>query len=427
MIKFGLWPVKKCDWYSDLLYCKHMDTSSQAANSLSTARSESFVDSSVIANNDQLFLLYFIIGNFFGPDVKEGPKKSLFQRAAEGLSTYLLEQLTGGYIKTEEIEHIYHYALRKAEKHLALKLSSLHQFFLGNLLASGTASYPHFPDMFPTHLHPHSLMDNRYQIVSNVIFINNPNTSHIGSKDIERFIRLTGLENLLLDRDAARFHSYLDGSALYDVIVHWAGPGVEWPPTSTHADGNLQARDLHVYDVQPLSCVPYRGLPPSHSCTTSLPDRDSGKSAEESPRMVFLPSGAKKEEWSSLVAACKGGLALTGTAAMGQVQQTVGLVDIGECEDAYLFRVSLPGVRQDDNEFSCKIENDGKVLIKGITTTGEETVYRFSQKFEMLSRNLCSPGQFSVSFQLPGPVDPSQFSGKFGFDGILEVIVMKSM
>ncbi|KAI9383074.1 hypothetical protein POPTR_013G024900v4 [Populus trichocarpa] len=380
-----------------------MDTSSQAANSLSTAGSESFVDSSVIANNDQLFLLYFIIGNFFGPDLKEGPKKSLFQRAAEGLSTYLLEQLTGGYIKTEEIEHIYHYALRKAEKHLALKLSLLHQFFLGNLPASGTASYPQFPDMFPTHLHPHSLMDNRYQIVSNVIFINNPNTSHIGSKDIERFIRLTGLENLLLDRDAARFHSYLDGSALYDVIVHEAGPGVEWPPTSTHhfhkrakhADGILQARDLHVYDVQPLSCVPFRG--------------------------------AKKEEWNSLVAACKGGLALTGTAAMGQVQQTVGLVDIGECEDAYLFRVSLPGVRQDDNEFSCKIENDGKVLIKGITTTGEKTVYRFSQKFEMLSRNLCSPGQFSISFQLPGPVDPSHFSGKFGFDGILEVIVMKSI
>ncbi|KAG6750528.1 hypothetical protein POTOM_045024 [Populus tomentosa] len=427
MIKFGLWSVKKCDWYSDLLYCKHMDASSQAANSLSTAGSESFVDSSVIANNDQLFLLYFIIGNFFGPDLKEGPKKSLFQRAAEGLSTYLLEQLTGGYIKTEEIEHIYRYALRKAEKHLALKLSLLHQFFLGNLLASGTANYPHFPDMFPTHLHPHSLMDNRYQIVSNVIFINNPNTSHIGSKDIERFIRLTGLENLLLDRDAARFHSYLDGSALYDVIVHEAGPGVEWPPTSTRADGILQARDLHVYDVQPLSCVPYRGLPPSHSCTTSLPAIDSGKSAEESPRMVFLPSGAKKEEWNSLVAACKGGLALTGTAAMGQVQQTVGLVDIGECEDAYLFRVSLPGVRQDDNEFSCKIENDGKVLIKGITTTGEETVYRFSQKFEMLSRNLCSPGQFSISFQLPGPVDPSQFSGKFGFDGILEVIVMKSI
>ncbi|KAJ6762774.1 INCREASED DNA METHYLATION 2 [Salix purpurea] len=346
-----------------------MDTPSQAANSISTAGSESFVDSSVVANNDQFFLLSFIIGNFFGPDLKgEGPKKSLFQRAAEGLSTYSLEQLTGGYIKTEEIEHIYYYSLRKAEKYLALKLSLLRQFFLGNLPASGTASYPQFPHMFPTHLHPHSLMDNRYKIVLNVIFINNPNTSHIGSKDIN--------------------------SALYDVTVHEAGPDVEWPPTSTHhfhkrakhADSILQARDLHVYDVQPLNCVPSRGLPPSHSCITSLPASDSGKSVEESPRMVFLPSGAKKEEWDSLMAACKSGLGLTGTAAMGQVRQTVGLVDIGECEDAYLFRVSLPGVRQDDNEFSCKIENDGKVLIKGITTTGEKTVYRFSQKFEMLSR-----------------------------------------
>ncbi|CAK7340754.1 unnamed protein product [Dovyalis caffra] len=391
-----------------------MDTLSRAANSLSTAGSESFVDSRVIADNDQHFLLYFIIGNFFGPDLKGGPKKSLFQRAAEGLPTYSLDELTGGYIKTEEIEHIYYYALQKAEKYLTLKLSLLHCFFLGNLRASGTASYLQFPDMFPTHLHPHSLMDNRHKTVSNVMFIDNPDTSHISSKDIERFKRLTGVENLLLDRDAARIHSYVNASTLYDVVVHEAGSGVEWPHSSIHhfhkrarhADSIPQARDPHVYDVQPLSCVLCKGLPPSHSCTTALPAKDSGKSVDESPMMIFLPSGAKKEELNSLMTVSKGRVALTGTAAMGQMQRTVGLVDIGECDDAYLFRVSLPGVRQNDNEFSCTIEPDGKVLIEGITTTGEETVYRFSQKFQMLSGNLCSPGQFSISFQLPGHVDP---------------------
>lgn len=76
-------------------------------------------------------------------------------------------------------------------------------------------------------------------------------------------------------------------------------------------------------------------------------------------------------------------------------------------------------------EFSCEVEDDGKVLIKGVTTTGESTVYRFSQTFKMQSKNLCSPGEFSVAFQLPGPVDPQQFIGKFGIDGILEGIVMK--
>ena len=78
-------------------------------------------------------------------------------------------------------------------------------------------------------------------------------------------------------------------------------------------------------------------------------------------------------------------------------------------------------------EFSCEVENDGKVLIKGVTMTGESTVYRHSQVFEMQTQNLCPPGHFSISFKLPGPVDPQQFSGNFGTDGILEGIVMKGM
>jgi HSP20 family molecular chaperone IbpA len=78
------------------------------------------------------------------------------------------------------------------------------------------------------------------------------------------------------------------------------------------------------------------------------------------------------------------------------------------------------------DEFSYKIEADGKVLIKGVTITGERTVYKFSQKFEMLSRNLCPPGQFSISFQLPGPVDPRQLTSNFGDDGIFDALIMKS-
>ncbi|CAK7340750.1 unnamed protein product [Dovyalis caffra] len=398
-------------------------TPSQAANPVSAEGTKSFVDATVIAKSDRLFLLYFIIGNYFGPDLKgEGSQKSLFQRAAEGLLIYKFDQLAGSCMGTAEMERIYNYVIRKAEKTLAVKVLPLQQFFLGNFLASGTDKYPQFTDMFPAHLHPHSVNENGDKIVSNIIFINNPDTFHIDLKDIERFKRLTGLENLLLDRDAVTFHPHADGSALFDVIVHEAGFGVEWPPINTifshnrakPVDSILQSRDQHVQGS---------GLPPSDSSTSR--HAKSKRPTEDGPALFFLPSCPKKEEWSKVMDATKYGLVLTGSAATGQVGQVVGLVDIGEGEDAYFFRVSLPGVRKTANEFNCKIKTDGKVLIEGVTITGERTVYKFSQKFEMLSKNLCPPGQFSVSFQLPGPVDPHQFSSSF-VNGILEVLIMKS-
>jgi len=320
-------------------------TPSQAANrSLSAERTESFLDSNVIANNDRLFLLYFIIGNYFGPDLKgEGPQKSLFRRAAEGLPMYTFDQLTGSCMGTVEMERIYYHVLRKAEKHLAVKLLPLQQFFLGGLLTPGTNRYPQFTDMFPAHLHPHSVMENGDKFVSSIIFINNPDTFHIDLKDIERFKRLTGLENLFLDRDAATsIRSYADGT-LYDVIVHEAGHGIELPPTSTRfsrkrakpADRIPRSRHHHVQGS---------GSSTSRQATNR-------RLAEDGPALFFLPSSADKEQLSDLIAATKNGVALTGTAAMGQVGQVVGLVDIGECDDAYYFRVSLPGVRKDPSEY----------------------------------------------------------------------------
>ncbi|XVF06131.1 hypothetical protein REPUB_Repub06bG0021300 [Reevesia pubescens] len=107
--------------------------------------------------------------------------------------------------------------------------------------------------------------------------------------------------------------------------------------------------------------------------------------------MIFFPSPPIKEELANLAAATESGTALTGSAAMGQVGPIVGRMDIAECEDSYLFRVSLPGVKRDESEFSCKVEDDGKLLIRGLL----------------------------------GLVDPQQFLGNFGTDGILEGIVMK--
>ncbi|EPS66551.1 hypothetical protein M569_08226, partial [Genlisea aurea] len=157
---------------------------------------------------------------------------------------------------------------------------------------------------------------------------------------------------------------------------------------------------------------------------------DAGRSEEENPTttrgILFLPTCPSMEQWSDLVSSSKRGFAVTGSAATGNVGPLIGLMDVGESEDAYLFRVSLPGVKRDEREFSCEVETNGTVTIKGATVTGEKTVKKCSQTFEMLSQNLCPPGPFSISFNLPGPVDPQQFHGTFATDGIFEGIAFKA-
>ena len=140
--------------------------------------------------------------------------------------------------------------------------------------------------------------------------------------------------------------------------------------------------------------------------------------------MIFLPSDSSSE-FSNLISQTKTGVALTGSAAMGKIGLTIGLVDIAESEDSYYFRVALPGVSRDEKEFSCEIEPDGKIMIKGATTTGEQTVCKHNQIFKMLTQNLCPPGHFTINFQLPGPVSNEEFNGNFGSDGVLEGVVKK--
>lgn len=76
--------------------------------------------------------------------------------------------------------------------------------------------------------------------------------------------------------------------------------------------------------------------------------------------MLFLPPHATTEEWNSIVAANKSGVALTGSAALGRVGAALGSVDVAESADEYVFRVSLPGVTRDKSkQASC---NFGYVL-----------------------------------------------------------------
>lgn len=58
-----------------------------------------------------------------------------------------------------------------------------------------------------------------------------------------------------------------------------------------------------------------------------------------------------EEQNSAGRAQLKPSTVLTGTAKEGSAGPPIGLVDIGESESAYLFRVALPGVRKDQSEF----------------------------------------------------------------------------
>lgn len=86
-----------------------MDDSSQATKHFTDTGVDFNNEQIGIPDDDQLFLLYFIMGTYFGPDLKgERPRKSVLQRIAEGLPPYTLDQLAGTHMKTLEVEQVYY-------------------------------------------------------------------------------------------------------------------------------------------------------------------------------------------------------------------------------------------------------------------------------------------------------------------------------
>ncbi|XP_057757646.1 increased DNA methylation 2-like [Arachis stenosperma] len=390
-------------------------------------------------SDDQSFLLYFIMATYFGPDIEgQSPRKSVLQRIAEGLPPYTYDELTGSFMKRVKLERVYYYVLRKADKSLIVTLPFLRRFFEGNISdqgQDGALNYPEFLDLFPLELHPQCRFKSRNKIIENIVFINNPEIFQINPEEIERFKRLSRLEDLYVDIDAAGLHATLGDNVPYNMSVGKSEPNGNMPaiPSCSSSQKERSSDEFsefqdpmqHVHVVAPISSVPYSGTNLMYSYMAPLQPEHDTDADKIGPAMLFLPSHPTQKEWSDIVAATKNGFALTGSAVTGQVGPIIGLMDIGECEDSYLFRVSLPGVKREEREFSCEVDSDGKVLIRGVTTTGEKTVARYNQVFEMQTHNLCPPGHFSIAFRLPGPVDPHQFSGNFGTDGILEGIVMK--
>lgn len=181
-----------------------------------------------------------------------------------------------------------------------------------------------------------------------------------------------------------------------------------------------------VLNVTPLNSMPF--IDPLNKISSNgseLINSEGSGSANKNgqPALMYFPSEPTEDERNKLLSVKSDGVFLTGTAAVGATGPVLGKLEIAESEETYLFRVALPGVARE--EFTCDVAPSGKILLKGVTTTGEKVVYKESMKFEMLSQHLCPPGHFTISFQLPGPVDSHELTALFGIDGVFEGIVKK--
>ncbi|KAF8023037.1 hypothetical protein BT93_F0508 [Corymbia citriodora subsp. variegata] len=114
------------------------------------------------------------------------------------------------------------------------------------------------------------------------------------------------------------------------------------------------------------------------------------------------------------------------SATVQQIGPIIWTVDITESEDSYLFQVSLPGVRRDQS-FNCELDVDGEVVISGMIAVGEKMIHRLGEVFVRKMENPHQPRPFSLSFQLPGPIDPGQLNMNFGRGTIFEGVVKKQM
>ncbi|XP_017254666.1 increased DNA methylation 3-like [Daucus carota subsp. sativus] len=112
----------------------------------------------------------------------------------------------------------------------------------------------------------------------------------------------------------------------------------------------------------------------------------------------------------------------TGTASKGTVGASLGKVDISASEKAYSFQVALAGVCGNQSNMKCSVRDDGRVKIEGVVT--DSSLRSDGVLYEVKVQEFSPPGPFSISFDLPGPVDPRLTAFDFKH-GILDATVMK--
>lgn len=306
-----------------------------------------------VITDDQRFLLLFIFSNYFGPDLKDGwPHKSVLQRTVEGRPPYTAQELAGSQMDTLKMERIYHYVLRKADKSVIVERETLHQFLQGCLYSpSPIVDLRQFPDLFPPHLHRLIRSENQPDVIENIVFISYPGICFIKEEDCTKFKKLSRRKYLFMDMDAVASYCRIGGFAY--------NANQDLPGSSSRRSHKRQAD--HQVEIGNLGSVPpLCSLAPYRNCSASN-NREVNSSFAPSAAdgndvtgfghgMIFYPTIPTAEEWRKLMAAASEGIGLKGSVAKIQAGPMIGLFDIGTCEDAYLFRISLPGVKQNGSK-----------------------------------------------------------------------------
>ncbi|KAL5557672.1 hypothetical protein UlMin_033883 [Ulmus minor] len=343
------------------------------------------------------------MGTYLGPDVtSDSPRRSASQRVREG---YKSTDLGASYVSVSLLENLYYYVLRKANPSLVLRPTMLHRYLKGSICRSN------FTNMFPLNLHDQIWYPATFRIVKGIVLLDNPVTSHLEEKDIGKFKSLSCADSFKLDMDEfIRYdHEYRNCSS--NCVETFKGD-------SSNGNGDSSSKFLRKYkrrcDSKPMP-MPMPGFP----STVCVQGEDPGRACvSNGPATVPFPIQSM-EKWT-----LDASIILSGTAGKGKSVPPIGNVDVGVNKVAYYFRVALPGVRKDYCQFNCQIEPEGKVHIRGLTNGGK-TIKKPSRVFLMKFQQLCPPGPFSLSFSLPGPVDPRLFAPNFRCDGVFEGVVIK--
>ncbi|TKY71326.1 Increased DNA methylation 2 [Spatholobus suberectus] len=375
----------------------------------------------VISESDTKFLIDFIFTTYLGPDVKShNPRCSVIQKLIAGSRPYILSDLGPSYVSISLLERLYYYLLKDTSPNLVLDLNMFHMYLKGKLrlpTSDFTQDSQQFTSFFPLDLHQQIWYPDSFRVIKGVVLIDDPFTSCIKEEDLNRFRSLTGVSTFKLNLSEClcfqlghRSSKEGDGNCVNKVP--------ETIPNGGCQSGKFQQEHKRKYinDTPPPMPEFPHVFPTKHNAKVD-PSKNTCKS--DGPTLMPLLSIPDIDD-------CNGdsSLILTGTARRGLFGPSVGVVDIGVSKVAYLFRVSLPGVKKDCSQFSCDIESNGRVQMRGVLTGGR-TITKQSRVFQMKIRQLCSPGPFTLSFSLPGPVDPRLFAPNFRSDGIFEGVVIK--
>ncbi|PIA46611.1 hypothetical protein AQUCO_01500269v1 [Aquilegia coerulea] len=362
--------------------------------------------------DDQRFLLNFITGYYLGPDVQTDiPRRAILQRFEQGMPPYESTDLGSSVLTLPELECLYSFIWKDTHPSAVLKEPSLHQYFNNKLPPPRFGSLGdtrQFHAFFPLERHPQERHGRNSKTFKGIIIINDPDTSHIKPTALERFKLLTG-------RNEARIN-------LEDFEVYCAARKDE--KNKKKMKRREDSAKKRAQQMEPLFVQPLRMLPldePLAICYQGNGINSAEAGNGDSQHFSEEANNGDSQHFS------EPSFVYAGTAEGERSGPPVGQFDIGVSDEAYFCRVSLPGVQLDGGKLDCVVSPSGQVTIKGFTMTGEDCVYEGGQIFEMLTKRLAPFGEFSISFNLPGPVENRATHVCNIKDGLFELIVGKRL